>query len=64
VIPGGQYNILPHKLRQYIIEKDIQFFEKYDFVWAFCRYFWESHVKLPIVDEALLIKRNVDLQQI
>ena len=64
VIPGGQYNILPHKLRQYIIEKDIQFFEKYDFVWAFCRYFWESHVKLPIVDEDILRKRNIELQQI
>ena len=64
VMPGGQYNILPPKLRQYISEQNIQFFENYDFVWAFCRYFWEGHVKLPIVDEALLIKRNVELQQI
>ena len=46
------------------MRQNIQFFENYDFVWAFCRYFWEGHVKLPIVDEALLIKRNVELQQI
>lgn len=64
VIPGGQYNILPQQLRKYISEKNIDFFEKYEFGWAFCRYFWESHVKLPIADEGALTKRNIELQRI
>ena len=25
-----------------------------EFVWSFCKYFWESHVKMPIIDLAEL----------
>jgi hypothetical protein len=21
-----------------------------DFIWSFCKYFWESHVKMPTID--------------
>ena len=61
VIPGGQYNILPNKLRQYINEKNTNFFQKYEFVWAFCRYFWESHVRLPVVNHEQLCNMNKEL---
>ena len=26
----------------------------FDFVWSFCRYFWESHVNLPHIDIEML----------
>ena len=64
VVPGGQYDILPQQLREFINTKNVDFFQQYEFGWAFCRYFWESHVKLPITDEELLIKRNADLLRI
>jgi len=28
--------------------------EKYDFEWAFCRYFWEAHPLLPDIPMSLL----------
>jgi 5'-3' exonuclease len=51
VLPRESLQFLPPKIYASIKEKYI---EKYpcdsDFVWAFCRYFWEAHVELPDLD--------------
>lgn len=45
VLPSCYYNLLPNRVYYYLLENQpILFKEKYDFVWAFCRYFWECHV--------------------
>lgn len=53
VIPYECYSILPDKLR-YVIENDNEFelqnVEKYNYIWAFCKYFWECHVELPYMN--------------
>jgi len=40
LIPNINTNTLINKLNKY-------YKYDYDFEWAFCRYFWESHVKIP-----------------
>ena len=40
LIPNININILTNTLNNY-------YKLDYDFEWAFCRYFWESHVKIP-----------------
>jgi hypothetical protein len=53
VIPYECYSILPDKLR-YVIENDNEFelqnVEKYNYIWAFCKYFWECHIELPYMN--------------
>jgi len=48
VMSRESLQFLPKKLQKYLIE-NIGFFypEQVDFVWCYCRYFWESHVILP-----------------
>jgi len=47
LIPKININLLTTKLNEY-------YKLDYDFEWAFCRYFWESHVKIPDLDLELL----------
>jgi 5'-3' exonuclease len=48
VLPYSNLNLLPEKKREYLIQNCSEFYaETYDFQWAFCRYFWESHPLLP-----------------
>jgi 5'-3' exonuclease len=54
VLPLSSLQLLPDKLRKKLLESHPEWYEKeYEFVWCFCRYFWESHVKMaPInIDE-------------
>mgnify|MGYP001218912488 CR=1 FL=1 len=46
VLPSCHYHLLPNRVYYYLLENQPNFFkEKHDFIWAFCRYFWECHVK-------------------
>jgi 5'-3' exonuclease len=50
VLPKTQQDLLPEKTK-IIINKNYSaiYLEKYDFKWAYCRYFWESHFILPTI---------------
>lgn len=48
VLPSNQYYLLPDKVKNYLYKKYNYLFEdKYEFQWAFCRFFWECHVDYP-----------------
>jgi 5'-3' exonuclease len=46
VIPRKSLYLLPEKLREQLLTKHSDSYsEDYEIEWAYCRYFWESHVK-------------------
>ena len=51
VLPRQSLYLLPSSLKDKLLnEYDELYPEETDFVWAYCKYFWESHVKLPDID--------------
>jgi 5'-3' exonuclease len=48
VLPYVYYDLLPKKMKG-IVEKEllIELKQPLTFQWSFCRYFWETHLKLP-----------------
>jgi len=51
VLPKQSLNLLPSKLYEDLIKYHIDWYDNDStFVWAYCRYFWESHVNLPHID--------------
>ena len=51
VLPKQSLHFLPQKLYNNLLENHNEWYNtNCEFVWAYCRYFWESHVKLPHID--------------
>ena len=57
VLPHAYLHLLPKRIAQLLYEKYPECYPKrYDFKWAFCRYFWEAHPILPDIPMELLNK--------
>ena len=51
VLPRQSLHLLPEKLYNNLVTKRLDWYKSdCEFVWAYCRYFWESHVQLPHID--------------
>jgi 5'-3' exonuclease len=51
VLPKQSLYLLPEKLYNNLIKDNNNWYDAdCDFVWAYSRYFWESHVQLPHID--------------
>ena len=51
VLPRDSLNLLPNINTDILLNKLHKYYKlDYDFEWAFCRYFWECHVKIPELD--------------
>ena len=51
VLPKQSLHFLPEKLYIALLKEHNDWYNMdCDFVWAYCRYFWESHVNLPYIN--------------
>ena len=51
VLPKKNLSLLPYKIYNQLQTKyDNYYPERVDFEWSYCKYFWEAHPKLPMID--------------
>jgi len=51
VLPKQSLTFLPEKLYNKLLKEHSDWYNTdCDYVWAYCRYFWEAHVNLPHID--------------
>ena len=51
VLPRDNLNLLPPKLVKELLQKHDHWYKgDCDFVWAYCKYFWEAHVEMNEID--------------
>ena len=51
VLPKESLQLLPKELYETLIKKHGDWYDSNcEFIWAFCKYFWEAHVLLPHID--------------
>ena len=51
VLPRDSLNLLPSNIHNYLLKNyENHYKEDYEFIYAFCKYFYEGHVKFPRLD--------------
>ena len=51
VLPKQSLHLLPKKLYDNLIKYHMDWYDNNcEFIWAYCRYFWEAHVLMPHID--------------
>ena len=56
VLPNQSLHLLPKEINEKVDKT--RYPTDCDFVWAYCRYFWEAHVELPELDIDELAKES------
>jgi 5'-3' exonuclease len=51
VLPKHSLHLLPANVYKRLLEAHPEWYgENYNIIWAYCKYFWESHAQLPEID--------------
>ncbi len=51
VMPKNSLHLLPENVHKRLLEAHPEWYgENYDIIWAYCKYFWESHAQLPEIE--------------
>jgi len=58
VLPKASFFLLSRDLQKHVKKNEKYYLDSYMFGWAFCRFFWESHVLLPDIKTSELENWN------